>query len=491
MSASQSEPLAPIGVWESFRFACTSFTRLRKEVLSGLVVGLALIPEAISFAIVAGLDPRVGLYTAIVMAITISFTGGRPAMISAATGAVALVIAPVTELYGQNYVVATVLLAGIFQILMAVLGVAKLMRFIPRSVMVGFINSLAALILIAQFKHVVDVPWLVYPLVIGGIVIIVGWQKLTATIPAPLIAIVAITALAWIFNWNVPTVGDQGELPNTLPDLLIPQVPYTFDTLEKIAPFAFTVALVGLMESLLTAKLVDDITDTHSNKTREAAGQGIANILTSFIGGMGGCAIIGQTMINVQQARTRLSTLLAGVFLFALSYGLGDIVGHIPMAALVAVMIMVFYASFDWHSIKPTTLKAMPLSETIVMLVTFLGTVITHNLAIGVGLGVLTAMVAFARRVSHVVNVEKQAEGQYVVTGQLFWASSNDLVYSFDYDDSVDTVTIDLTQAEIWDASSVATFNAIERKYAARGTMVNIIGLDGASKQRLERLRDI
>lgn len=491
MSTSISEPPVPIGVVESFRFAFTSPTRLRKEVLSGLVVGLALIPEAISFAIVAGLDPRVGLYTAIVMAVTISFTGGRPAMISAATGAVALVIAPVTQLYGQDYVVATVLLAGIFQLLMALLGVAKLMRFIPRSVMVGFINSLAALILIAQFEHVVNVPWLVYPLVIGGIVTIIAWQKINQVIPAPLVVIVVITALAWVFNFEVPTVGDQGELPDTLPEILIPQVPYTLETLEKIAPFAFTVALVGLMESLLTAKLVDDITDTHSNKTREATGQGIANILTSFIGGMGGCAIIGQTMINVQQARTRLSTLLAGVFLFALSYGLGEIVGRIPMAALVAVMIMVFYASFDWHSVKPSTLRAMPLSETLVMVVTFLGTVITHNLAIGVGLGVLTAMVAFARRVSHVVNVEKQSEGYYAVTGQLFWASSNDLVYSFDYDDQVDTVIIDMTAAEIWDASSVATFNAIERKYAARGKTVEIIGLDGASKQRLDKLRDI
>ncbi|MDZ4045213.1 MAG: SulP family inorganic anion transporter, partial [Rhodoglobus sp.] len=316
---------------------------LTREVLAGLVVALALVPEAISFSIIAGVDPRVGLFSSFVMAVSIAFLGGRPAMITAATGAVALVIAPVARDYGMDYFIATVILAGIFQLILGAVGVAKLMRFIPRSVMIGFVNSLAILIFAAQIPHLLGVPWLVYPLVAAGIIIMVVMPRLTKVVPAPLIAIILITAVTVLFAIAVPTVGDQGELPRSLPELFIPNIPLTVETFMIIAPYALAMALVGLLESLLTAKLVDDITETPSNKTREAWGQGTANIVTAMFGGMGGCAVIGQTMMNVKVAgaRTRLSTFLTGVFVLVLVVALGSVVGLIPMAALVAVMVVI------------------------------------------------------------------------------------------------------------------------------------------------------
>ncbi|HIY24247.1 SulP family inorganic anion transporter [Timonella senegalensis] len=477
--------------------------RLKTEILAGLVVALALIPEAISFSILAGVPPQVGLFSSFVMAVTIAFVGGRPAMISAATGAIALVIAPIALEYGLDYLIATVILAGLLQVVLALLGVAKLMRFIPRSVMTGFVNALAILIFTAQLPHLFgeDIPWIVYPLVLVGLAIMVLVPRLTTVVPAPLIAIVLLTGAVLVSGWKLPNVSDQGELPESLPSLFIPNVPLNLETLQIIAPYAFAMAIVGIMESLMTAKLVDDITDTHSNKTRESWGQGIANIASGLFGGMGGCAMIGQTMINVKQsgARTRISTFLAGVFLLILVLALGDIVGLIPMAALVAVMIMVSVATFDWHSIRPSTLRLMPWSETAVMLVTVIATVATHNLAIGVILGVITAMILFARRVAHLVHIEKvwetdvNSDGtidvrRYAVKGQLFWASSNDLVYQFDYAGDPQTVIIDLTAADIWDASTVAALDAVQTKYTARGKETRIIGLDGASLERLERL---
>ena len=495
------EPLAPTGVVESFRYAFSSAARLRREVLAGLTVALALIPEAIAFSILAGVDPALGLFASVIMAITIAFTGGRPAMISAATGAVALVIAPVAREYGLDYFVATVILAGVLQIVLAALGVAKLQRFIPRSVMVGFVNALGILIFSAQLEHLIDVPWPVYPLVAAGIAIMIFWPKVTGAIPGPLITIILLTAVVVAAGIRVPTVSDMGELPHSLPSLFIPDVPLTLETLRVIGPYALGMAVVGLMESLMTAKLVDDITDTHSNKTRESWGQGVANIASGFFGGMGGCAMIGQTMINVKEsgARTRLSTLLAGVFLLALILVLGDVVGMIPMAALVAIMIMVSVGTIDWHSIHPRTLKLMPVSETVVMLVTVVATLATSNLAIGVVLGVVTAMIMFARRVAHLAWVEKVAEldtdgdghidtRTYRIHGQLFWASSNDLVYAFDYTDDADRIIIDLSHAEIWDASTVATLDSITHKFRDRGKTVEITGLDGPSKTRLDRL---
>ncbi|PLA12588.1 SulP family inorganic anion transporter [Corynebacterium riegelii] len=492
---------APSGVIDSFRYAFSSPARLRTEVFAGMTVALALIPESIAFSILAGVDPAVGLFATVIMAITISFTGGRPAMITAATGAIALVIAPVMRDHGFDYFIATVILGGIFQILLAVLGIARLMRFIPRSVMVGFVNALGILVFSAQLPHLFNVPWLVYPLVAIGLVIVVGLPRLTTVVPAPLVAIVVLTAMVLAFGWSVPNVGDMGQLPSSLPGLLLPDVPLTLETFSIIAPYALGMAVVGIMESLMTAKLVDEITDTHSDKTRESWGQGVANIVTGFFGGMGGCGMIGQTMINVREsgARTRLSTLISGVFLLVLMLTLNNLVGQIPMAALVAVMIVVSLGTIDWHSLHPRTLKFMPLSETTAMLVTVVGTLGTGNLAVGVVLGVLTAMVTFTRRVAHLVRLEMVEEldttgdghpniRTYKVHGQLFWASSNDLVYQFDYNDEAEHIIIDLSAAEIWDASTVATLDSITHKFQQRGKTVEIIGLDGPSKWRLDHL---
>jgi len=482
-------------------FAVPSLTRpawlsprvFKTEALAGLVVAIALIPEAISFSILAGVDPRVGLFASFTMAVTIAFTGGRPAMISAATGAIALIVAPLSRDYGIEYLVAAVILAGVMQVLLALFGVARLMRFVPRSVMVGFVNALAILIFLAQLPYLIDVPWIVYPMVVVGIVIMLVLPRFTTAVPAPLVAVVLLTIAAVSLGWNVPTVGDQGELPGGLPILGIPAVPFTLETLRIIAPFALAMALVGLMESLMTAKLVDDITDTRSNKTRESWGQGVANIVTGFFGGMGGCAMIGQTMINVKAsgARTRLSTFLAGVFLITLVVALGDIVAVIPMAALVAVMIIVAYSTFDWHSLK--SLPHMPKSETIVMATTVVATVVTHNLAIGVITGVVTATVLFARRVAHLVTMTREVadDGEHVtyeVHGELFFASSNDLVYQFQYADDPHWIVIDLSGAHLWDASTVAALDAIVYKYEQRGKTVDVLGLNEYSTELRARL---
>jgi SulP family sulfate permease len=482
---------------QSVRGTLLSPRRLKTEVLGGLVVALALIPEAIAFSIIAGVDPRIGLFASFTMAVTISFVGGRPAMISAATGAVALVIAPLVRSHGLDYLVAAVVLAGILQIILGFAGVAKLLRFIPRSVMVGFVNALAILVFLAQVPELIGVPWLVYPLTALGLLIVFGLPKLTSSVPAPLVAIVALTLITVLAAVVVPTVGDKGALPESLPVLFVPNVPFTLETLQVIFPFALATACVGLLESLMTAKLVDDVTDTRSSKTREAWGQGVANVVTGCFGGMGGCAMIGQTMINVKAsgARTRISTFLAGVFLLILVVVLGDIVSLIPMAALVAVMIFVSAATFDWHSIRPATLKALPKSETMVMVSTVIGVVATHNLAIGVGVGVLVAMVLFARRVAHFVTVERtvsEVDGvglaTYRVDGELFFASSNELYTRFEYALDPERVVIDMHASHLWDASTIASLDAITEKYRHHGKEVRIVGLNDASVQMRERL---
>jgi SulP family sulfate permease len=502
--APQPVPVAPPEATStgSFKAAFSSVRTLRTEVLAGLVVALALIPEAIAFSIIAGVDPRIGLFAAFTMAVTISFVGGRPAMISAATGAVALVVAPVVQQYGVDYLIATVILAGVLQVVLGLIGVAKLMRFIPRSVMVGFVNALGILIFTSQLPHLfgdkvtAENRWMIYGLVIVGLIIMVLLPRWTKVVPAPLVAIVLLTAATVLAAINVPTVGDEGALPESLPSLLLPDVPLNLETLQIIAPFALAMALVGIIESLLTAKLVDDITDTHSNKTRETWGQGVANLVTGFFGGMGGCAMIGQTMINVKAsgARTRLSTFLAGVFLLALVVGLGDVVAIIPMAALVAVMIIVAVSTFDWHSVRPSTLKLMPKSETAVMVATVAVTVITHNLAYGVLVGVVVAAVLFLQRVAHLTSVtrldasDEDDERVYAVSGELFFASSNDLVYQFDYTGDPHRVVIDMSGTHVWDASTVAALDAVQHKYAQHGKTVEFRGLNDDSLARLDRL---
>ena len=472
----------------SVRNALRSPKQLRTEVLAGAAVALALIPEAISFSILAGVDPQVGLFASFTMAVTIAFVGGRRAMISAATGAVALVIAPVMKEHGLDYLIATVLLAGLLQIVFSLAGAAKLMRFLPRSVMVGFVNALAIVIFMAQIPELVGVPLVVYPMVALGLCILVFLPKFSKVIPAPLVVIVLLTIAALVLGMDIPTVSDQGELPKSLPTFFIPDVPFSLETLQIIFPYAFAMALVGLLESLMTAKLVDDITDTHSDKTREGWGQGVANLVSGLFGGMGGCAMIGQTMINVKTsgARTRISTFAAGVFLLILVVGLGETVGKIPMAALVAVMIMVSVGTLDWHSIHPRTLRQMPFSATTIMLTTVVVTVTTHNLAYGVILGVIVAMIFFARRVAHfteVVVIDQPDDNTcvYAVRGVLFFASSNDLYTQFDYVNDPENIIIDLSQAQIYDSSTVAALDAIVKKYQNKGKRVSITGINEPS----------
>ena len=501
---------------QSVRKTLTRFGWLRTEVLAGLVVALALIPEAIAFSIIAGVDPRVGLFASFTMAVTTAILGGRPAMISAATGAVALVIAPLSASHGVDHLIAAVILAGVFQVILAVVGAARLMRFIPRQVMVGFVNALAILVFLAQLPELIGVPWLVYVVCAAGLLIVFVLPRFTTAVPAPLVAILVLTPLVVLLGWDIPTVGDRGELPESIPFLFVPDVPLTWETFTTIAPFSLAMAVVGLLESLLTAKLVDDITDTRSNKTRESWAQGAANITSGFLGGMGGCAVVGQTMMNVRAsgARTRISSFCAGVLLLVLVVLLGDVVAVVPMAVLVAIMVFVSWATFDWHSIRPSTLARMPLSETIVMLVTVVATVWTHNLAIGVGLGVLVAMVAFARRVAHFVTVTREvveevdgdqagdgddradgADGavagpvaRYTVEGELFFASSNDLFTQFHYAEDPARVVIDMHRSHVWDASTVAALDSVTEKYAARGTDVEVRGLNEASRRMRARL---
>jgi SulP family sulfate permease len=472
------------------RFQMPSASLLRVELLAGLVVALALIPEAISFSVIAGVDPRVGLFASFTMAVAIAFTGGRPAMISAATGSMALVIVSLVKDHGVEYLLAATILAGTIQIALGGLGVAKLMRFVPRSVMTGFVNALAILIFLAQVPHLTDGGAVVYGLVTVGLAIMYLLPRVTKAVPAPLVAIVLLTAACVAGGIGVPTVGDEGRLPETLPLLGIPAVPFSLQTLIIIAPYSFTLAVVGLLESLMTAKLVDDITETGSDKDRESRGQGIANVITGFFGGMAGCAMIGQTMINVRTsgARTRLSTFAAGVYLLVLVVGLGSVVAVIPMAALVAVMILVAVSTFDWHSVAPATLRRMPRGETVIMLVTVGGTVATNNLAIGVGVGVLTAMAVFARRVAHLVEVDRVLDPDgttciYSISGEVFFASDQELIEAFQYAEDPPKVIADFSRAHLWDASAIAAVDAIEAHYRRHDIELAITGLNDRSDQ--------
>ena len=465
----------------------------RADLLSGLVVALALIPEAISFSIIAGVDPKVGLYASFSIAIIISIAGGRSGMISAATGAMALVVVPLVEEHGVGYLFAATVLAGALQVGFGYLGVGGLMRFIPRTVMVGFVNALAILIFVAQIPHILlsdeatDGDRLRLNLLfIGlGLLIIYGLPRLTKAVPSPLVAIVVLAGAAMAFDLHLPTVGDMGELPSALPGLSLPDVPFTFETLRIILPFSLTLAMVGLLESLLTAQLLDDLTDSESDKNQESRGQGVANIATGFLGGMAGCAMIGQSMINYRTGgRTRLSTLASGVFLLILILALGDLVSRIPMAALVAVMVMVAVGTFDWGSVRPSTFKSMPRPETTVMVVTVAIVVLTHNLAYGVGAGVVLSAVFFVRHVPLVVQVTSVVdpdivERLYAVSSELFFASTNELIHAFDYDAvKAERVEIDLSGARIWDTSAVVALDTVVAKFEARGISAELVGLN-------------
>ncbi len=467
------------------------FSNIRGDVLAGIVVALALIPEAIAFSIIAGVDPKVGLYASFCIAVVIAFVGGRPGMISAATGAMALLMVTLVKDHGLQYLLAATLLTGVLQIFFGFIKLGSLMRFVSRSVVTGFVNALAILIFMAQLPELTNVTWHVYAMTAAGLGIIYLFPYITKTIPSPLVTIVVLTGVAMFFDLDIRTVGDMGELPDTLPIFLWPDVPLNFETLAIIFPYSISLAIVGLLESLMTATIVDGLTDTSSDKNKECKGQGIANIGAGLLGGMAGCAMIGQSIINIKSGgRTRLSTLTAGVLLMLMVVFLDDWVSQIPMAALVAVMIMVSIGTFSWSSI--TNLKNYPISSNIVMLATVSVVVATHNLAYGVFVGVLIASLFFANKVGHFMQVISKGDDNgrlrtYHVHGQVFFSSADKFVDSFDYKEAVDKVMIDLTLAHFWDITSVSALDKVVMKFRREGTEVEVIGMNEASATIVDR----
>ena len=468
------------------------FGNVRGDLLSGIVVALALIPEAIAFSIIAGVDPKVGLYASFSIAVVTAIAGGRPGMISAATAATAVLMVTLVADHGLEYLLATTVLAGLLQIAAGLLRLGQLMRFVSRSVMTGFVNALAILIFMAQIPELIGVPWLTYPLVAAGLAIIYLFPYLTRAVPSPLVTIVVLTAVVLVMGWDVRTVGDMGALPDTLPMFLIPDIPLTFETLAIILPYAAAIAVVGLLESLMTENIVDDLTDTPSNRNQECVGQGLANTATGFIGGMAGCAMIGQSIINIKSGgRGRLSCFAAGVFLLFLVVALGDLVARIPMAALVAIMIMVSIGTFSWSSIGQ--LRTHPRSSSIVMLATVAVVVYTHNLAIGVLVGVLLSGIFFAAKIAQLFRVRSalSEDGRvrtYTVEGQLFFASAEDFMAAFDFREAAERVVIDVSRAHIWDISSVAALDMAVLKFRRDGSEVEIVGMNAASETIVDRL---
>jgi len=466
----------------------------RGDLLSGLVVALALIPEAIAFSIIAGVDPKVGLYASFSIAVITAITGGRPAMISAATAATAVLMVTLVKEHGLQYLLAATVLAGLLQIGAGLLRLGYVMRFVSKSVMTGFVNALAILIFMAQLPELDPrtVPVLTYAMVAAGLAIIYLFPRITRAVPSPLVTIIVLTVLTALMGWDVRTVGDMGELPDTLPVFLIPEIPLNFETLQIIFPYSLAVAVVGLLESLMTQQLVDELTDTPSSRNQECIGQGLANTATGFIGGMAGCAMIGQSMINVKSGgRGRLSTFVAGVFLLILVVALGDIVSIIPMPALVAIMIMVSIGTFSWSSIR--NLRDHPRSSSVVMLATVVFVIWTHNLAIGVLVGVLLSGIFFAWKIAQIFRVSAQisADGRhrtYVIEGQLFFASVEDFMAAFDFREAPERVTIDVSRAHIWDISSVAALDMAVLKFRRDGAEVDVVGLNKASETIVDRL---
>ncbi len=512
---------------------------LRGDVLAGLVVALALIPEAIAFSIIAGVDPKIGLYAAFCICVTIAFAGGRPGMISAATGAMALLMIGLVKEHGVPYLLAATLLTGVLQILAGLFKLGALMRFVSRSVITGFVNALAILIFMAQLPELIGVPVPVYPLVALGLLLIYGlpwlsqrsfpgiglwllvlgaaltagsmapWMLLPVAVggaaallfghrwtrglavPPPLVAIVLLTGLALYFGIHVPTVGDKGQLPDRLPSLLLPAVPWTLETLRIVFPVAATMAVVGLLESMMTAQIVDDMTDTPSDKNRECVGQGVANIVSGLFGGMAGCAMIGQSVINVKSGgRGRLSALVAGSVLLLLVVFAGAWVRQIPMAALVAVMIMVSVGTFSWRSLAQ--LRTHPTSSSVVMLGTVAVTVATHDLARGVLTGVLLSALFFARKVGRMLQIARSEDADgghtYRIRGQLFFASAGGFAGAFDFAHAPTRVTLDLSDAHIWDISAIGALDQVVMKFRRHGAQVQVLGLNPDSAAMVGRL---
>ena len=463
----------------------------RNDLLAGLVVALALIPEAIAFSIIAGVDPKVGLYASFCIAFVSAFMGGRPGMISAATGAMALLMVFLVKEHGLQYLLGATILTGLLQIAAGWLRLGSLMRFVSRSVITGFVNALAILIFMAQLPELINVTWVVYAMTAGGLGIIYLFPFITRSIPSPLVTILILTALSIGLGLDVRTVGDMGELPDSLPIFLFPDMPLNWETLTIIFPVSATMAVVGLLESMMTASIVDDLTDTPSDKNRECVGQGVSNIFSGLMGGMAGCAMIGQSVINIKSGgRGRLSTLTAGILLLIMVVFLGDWVAMIPMAALVAVMIMVSIGTFNWASIR--NLNTNPKSSTLVMLATVVVVVATHDLAKGVLAGVLLSGFFFAHKVGRVLNVTSQADADglvrdYTVTGQVFFASSERFVNAFDYKEVIDAVRIDVSRAHFWDVTAVSALDKAVIKFRREGTDVEVIGLNEASATMIDR----
>ena len=467
------------------------FANIRSDLLAGLVVALALIPEAIAFSIIAGVDPKVGLYASFCIAAVTAFMGGRPGMISAATAAMALLMVTLVRDHGLEYLLAATILTGVLQIVAGWIRLGVLMQFVSRSVITGFVNALAILIFLAQLPELTGVTWHVYAMTAAGLGIIYLFPYLTKAIPSPLVAIVVLTALSLVFNIDIRTVGDLGELPDSLPIFLLPNIPLTLETLLIIFPTAATLALVGLLESLLTASIVDDLTDTDSDKNRECVGQGSANIVAGLFGGMAGCAMIGQSVINIKSGgRGRLSTLSAGVFLIILLVLAGDWVAQIPMAALVAVMIIVSIGTMNWQSI--VDLKHHPKSSSVVMLATVAVTVSTHDLAKGVITGVLLSGLFFAQKVGRFMVVKSAAEEdgrkrRYRISGQVFFASADRFIAQFDFREVIETVQIDVTRAHFWDITAISALDKVVLKFRREGTEVEVIGLNEASATLVDK----
>ncbi|WP_334192877.1 SulP family inorganic anion transporter [Pararhodobacter sp.] len=470
------------------------FGNIRPDLLSGLVVALALIPEAIAFSLIAGVDPKVGLYASFSIAVLTAITGGRPGMISAATAATAVLMVTLVRDHGLQYLLAATVLAGLIQIGIGLLRLGFVMRYVSKSVMTGFVNALAILIFMAQLPELDPsrVTWTTYAMVAAGLAIIYLFPRITRAVPSPLITIVVLTALTLIFQWDVRTVGDMGELPDTLPVFLIPDISLTLETLRIILPYAVAVAVVGLLESLMTQNLVDELTDTRTDRNQECIGQGIANTATGFIGGMAGCAMIGQSMINVKSGgRGRLSSFTAGTVLLILVVFLGEWVAKIPMPALVAIMIMVSIGTFSWSSIR--NLRTHPRSSSVVMLATVVAVVWTHNLAIGVLVGVLLSGIFFAAKIAQLFKVTSTVspdgrERVYRVEGQLFYGSVEDFMAAFDFGEALERVVIDVSAAHIWDISSVQALDMAVLKFRRDGAEVEIVGMNKASETIVDRL---
>lgn len=466
------------------------FSNIRGDILSGIVVALALIPEAIAFSIIAGVDPMVGLYASFLIAVIISFAGGRPGMISAATGAMALLMAPLVREHGLDYLLAATILTGVIQVFFGIFKVARVMKFIPRAVMIGFVNALAILIFMAQVPHFIGISNMTYIFVAITLAIIYLFPRFIKTIPAPLIAIIVLTAVAIFSNFELRTVGDLGLITKSLPEFFIPDVPFNFETLAIIFPYSIALSIVGLLETLLTSSIVDDMTNTDSDKNREARGQGIANFITGFFGGMAGCAMIGQSVINVKSGgRGRLSTFVAGTFLIFLIIVLGDLVVQIPMPVLVGIMIMVSIGTFDWGSFK--YLRKAPRTDAIVMLVTVIIVVATSDLSKGVIAGVILSAIFFVAKISK-IKVEQTVEDSRIVfevNGQLFFASVEDFLAAFDFSVKNETIIIDFSNGHIWDDSGVGAVDTVIMKYRENNNDVQITNLNKSSDKLVNQLK--